>query len=558
MSASEEAPAKSVIGITFGNTNSSIAYTGADGKPEIIANEEGDRQIPTVLSYVGDEEYHGAQAKSHLVRNPKNTVAYFRDYIGKKYAEIDPTNSHASAHPIEADGQTAFSIQEKEGAEPTTVSVVEITTRHLRRLITSAEDFLGHKVDAATITVPTDFTDAQKDAITVAAKAANIEVLQYINEPIASVLAYTTQEDHVAGDKNIVVADFGGTRSDVSVVTSRGGMYTILATAHDYELGGAKLDDVLVEYFAKEFLKRNKVDPRSEPRGLAKLKQEVEFTKKTLSLSTSATISIESLSEGFDFHSTINRTRYELLSKKVVDDMVKLVESVVKKAGLDLLDIDEVVLAGGSSHTPKIAQRIQAIFPETTPVLAPSTFTTSLNPSEISARGAAMQASLIQEFDKEDIDQAIHPAVTVAPHLSKTIGVAVANGGVSEHFVRLLESDTALPARKIATFDVAQDGDVIIKICEGVREIVVTKAEKQEKTPDSDEEEEDEEEEEEETREIVWKVEKVIAEAAVRGAKKGGKVEVGVTVNTDLSVAITARIVGTQGGVRGTIPAPSS
>lgn len=360
------------------------------------------------------------------------------------------------------------------------------------------------------------------------------------------------------------MADFGGTRSDVTVITARGGMYTILATAHDYDLGGAKLDDVLVQYFAKEFQKRTKADPLASPRGLAKLKQEVDFTKKTLSLSTTATISIDSLADGHDFHSTINRTRYELLSKNVFDQMVKLVELVITKAGMDLLDIDEVILAGGASHTPKIAQRLAAIFPESTQILAPSTNTTSLNPSELTAKGAAMQASLVQDFDKEDIEQATHPAATIAPHLAKTIGIAIANCSVTVHFCRLLESDTALPARKIAQFDVSEDGDVLVKVCEGVREITVTKPERSEKPGnvegednDEDEDESDSEgDEEDESREVVWKIERVIAEAAVKGAKRGNRVEVVVTVGSNLEVTVIARVVGSKEGVRAAIPAP--
>lgn len=194
------------------------------------------------------------------------------------------------------------------------------------------------------ITVPTDFSEPQKHALVAAAKAAEIEVLQIIHEPIAAVLAYaskqTPQEQSV--DKNILVADLGGTRCDVTVVSSRGGMYTTLATAHDYELGGSQLDQVLVDHFSKEFIKKHVVDPRENERSLAKLKLEAEGTKRTLSLGTSATISIDSLAGGYDFHSTINRTRYELLAKKVFDRVVKLVGDVVEKAGLDVLEIDEV------------------------------------------------------------------------------------------------------------------------------------------------------------------------------------------------------------------------
>jgi molecular chaperone DnaK (HSP70) len=146
----------------------------------------------------------------------------------------------------------------------------------------------------------------------------------------------------VTKDKIVVVADFGGTRSDVAVIASRGGMYSILATAHDYETGGAQLDQVLIDHFAKEFIKKHKDDPRENTRGLAKLKLESEATKKALSLGTNATISIESLLNGIDFNSTVNRTRYELLSSKVFRSFTELIQQAIKKAELDVLDVDEV------------------------------------------------------------------------------------------------------------------------------------------------------------------------------------------------------------------------
>ncbi|TKA51794.1 hypothetical protein B0A49_11469, partial [Cryomyces minteri] len=236
MSAEESAPARVAIGISFGNSYSSIAEV-RDGKAEVIANEDGDRQIPSILSYVEGEEFHGNQAKSQLVRNAKNTVTSFRDFLGKDFKSIDPTPCHASAHPQEHSSTIAFSICDTESSEPNTVTVSEITTRHLRRLRTSASDFMGRSVNAAVITVPTDFSDSQKTALESAAKDAGIEVLQFIHEPIAAVLAYDARPDAKVSDKIVVVADLGGTQSDVAVVASRGGMYSLLATAHDYELG---------------------------------------------------------------------------------------------------------------------------------------------------------------------------------------------------------------------------------------------------------------------------------------------------------------------------------
>jgi molecular chaperone DnaK (HSP70) len=515
-----------------------------------------DRQIPTVLSYIDGEEYHGTQAKAQLVRNSKNTVAYFRDYLGKDFKDIDPTPSHQSAHPQQSGSTVAFTIRDTASETPNSVTISEITTRHLRRLRQSATDFLGKDVNSAVITVPTDFTDAQRTALIAAAKEAGIEVLQLIAEPVAAVMAYDARPEATVTDKLVVVADLGGTRSDVAVVASHGGMYTILATAHDYELGGASLDQIIIDHFAKEFMKKHKTDPREDARGLAKLKLEGEGTRKALSLSPNAQLSIESLADGIDYGSTINRTRFEMLSGKVFAQFTGLIEQVVKKAGLDVLDIDEVIFSGGASHTPKIAQLAQNIFPEKTTILAPSTSVSALNPSELSARGAAFQASLVQEFDSEDIEQSIHPMVTATPHLSKAIGVEF-QSSTETTFQPLLAAETALPARRIAQYTAPKDGgDVLVRVCEGAREIKVTKPEpkaKQEKPADDSDSEFDSDEEEEDVREIVWKTEKPVAELAVKGVKAGGKVEVMVHVNPDLGLQIAVREVGGSTAVRGAI-----
>jgi len=516
-----------------------------------------DRQIPTVLSYIDGEEYHGTQAKAQLVRNSANTVAYFRDYLGKLFKDIDPTPCHQSAHPQQSDSTIAFSIRDTASETPNSVTVSEIATRHLRRLKQSASDFLGKDVNSAVITVPTDFTDAQRDALVAAAKDAGIEVLQLIAEPVAAVLAYDGRPEAAVTDKLVVVADLGGTRSDVAVVASRGGMYTILATAHDYELGGASLDQIIIDHFAKEFMKKHKTDPRENARGLAKLKLEGEGTRKALSLSPNAQLSIESLADGIDYGSTINRTRFEMLSGKVFAQFTGLIEQVVKKAGLDVLDIDEVIFSGGASHTPKIAQLARNIFSEKTTILAPSTSTSAINPSELSARGAAFQASLVQEFDREDIEQSIHPMVTATPHLSKAIGVEF-QSTTDTTFQALLGAETALPARRIAQYAAPKEGgDVLVRVCEGAREIKVTKPEakaKEEKPADDEDSDFDsDEEEEEDLREVVWKTEKPIAELAVKGVKAGGKVEVMIHVNADLGLQISVREVGGSTAVRGAI-----
>ncbi|KEF56042.1 uncharacterized protein A1O9_07623 [Exophiala aquamarina CBS 119918] len=552
-------PEQYAIGISFGNSYSSIAHISGEGKVEVIANEEGDRQIPSILSYIDGEEYHGTQAKSQLVRNSKNTVAYFRDYIGKEYKSIDPTPCHASAHPIESNGVIAFSVQDTESATANDVTVPEIAIRHLRRLKNSATDFSGKAVTAAVVAVPTDANEEQKTAITKAAANIQVEVLQYIPEPIAALLAYDSRSTEPATDKIVLVADFGGNRSDAAIIASRGGMYSILATAHDYELGGAQLDQILIDHFAKEFEKKHKSDPRKNERSLAKLKLEAEAVKKALSLSSSATFSVESLADGVDFRSTINRSRYEISAFKVFGRFTRLVEEVVKKAELDVLDVDEVILSGGTSHTPKIAKNIQAIFPESTQVLAPATTPSSLNPSELSARGAALQASLIQEFEKEDIEQSTHEMVTVTPHITKAIGYQV-TGQSSDSFTVIVPPDTAVPARRTTVID-GLEGDVLIRVCDAERDIKVTKPEPTAKpeangAKDSDDEDSDDEDDEpEETREKVWKVKQALAEFVFKGLKKGSKVEVTANVDVDIALNLSARHLSGKGGVRGEIKA---
>ncbi|KAI2619663.1 HSP70-domain-containing protein [Hypoxylon sp. NC1633] len=555
------------IGISFGNSYSSIAST-IDDTPVVIANEDGDRQIPTILSYIDGEEYTGNQAKALLIRNPKNTVISFKDFLGQEFKSIDPTHCHAASHPQDLSGSVSFTIQDKaEGESPSTLSVKEISSRYLRRLTQSASDYLGKKVTSAVLAVPTNFTEAQREALIEAANEAELEVLQLINEPIASVLAYDARPEAKLEDKIIVVADLGGTRSDVAVVASRGGLYTILATAHDYEFSGVHLDGVLMDHFAKEFLKKNaNVDPRGNARSLAKLKAESEAAKKALSIGTNASFSVESLAEGIDFQTTINRLRYETIARKVFEGFNRLVEGVIKKAGLDVLDIDDVILSGGTSHTPRIASNFRAIFPETTTIQAPSTSASAINPSELQARGAALQASLIQEYESDDIEQSTHPAVTTVKHITNAIGVISILDG-EEIFTPIIAPETAVPARRtIHIAAPANGGSVLVKVVEGGTHIKVTKPEpkpkengKNEDDDDDDEDDsdfDDSDEEEEEHREKVWKVGSTLAEAAIRDVKKGGKVEVTINVAGDLAVTITTREVGGKGGVRGTLKAP--
>lgn len=470
-----------------------------------------------------------------------------------RFKAIDPTAATFSSKPFDNGTGVAFTVKDNAEGTDSTLTVSEVATRHIRRLVGSASDYLGKKVTGAVVSVPSDWSEDQKAALVTAAKDANLEILQLITEPIAAVLANESKNTDKTEDKIVVAAKLGGIRSDVAVVAIRGGMYMILSTVHDYSLGGAQLDEVLMEYFAKEFIKKHKTDPRSEERGLAKLKLECEAVKKALSIGTSANFSVESLAGGIDFATTVNRSRYELLASKVLSRFTRLVENAIVKADLDPLDVDEILLAGGTSHTPRIATNMSSFFPETTVVTAPSTSASTINPSELVARGAALQAFLIESFDAEDIEQSTHPAVTVTPHLVKTVGFELSK----DVFHPLITAETPLPVRRTMNFTSSTDGGILLRLVEGEREIKVTKQDpppKPEKGDDDDDDEDDDEDEEpEEIREKVYKVGAQLGEIALKDVKKGSKITVQVQISADLGVTLSAQEIG-KTGVRGTIP----
>ncbi|KAG7814157.1 hypothetical protein KL921_000431 [Ogataea angusta] len=514
------------IGIAFGNSTSSIAIANDDGKIDVIANPDGDRFIASALSYVGEDEYHGAQAQAQLVRNPNSTIVNFRDYIGLPFDKIDPTYSQKSAHPINLGGKTGYSINDKQ------VTVDEIATSHLKQIKAAAEDYIGEKIEGAVIAVPTNFSEEQKAALKKISSDADIKVLQLINEPTAALLAHLVAKDALNKDKLFVVADFGGVRSDAAVIAVRGGILTVLATAHDYELGGDKLDDCLVEYFAKEFQKKYKVDPTTNARSLAKLKSACIITKKTLSNVQTSTISIDSLAEGYDFHSSINRLRFEVAGRSVFTRMSAFVESVVAKAGLETLDIDEVLLVGGSSNIPKVAANIAAVFPESTVVSSPSTDSKLCNPNELISRGAALQASIVASFDVEEIEESTQPVVTNTQHIAKPIGIKT---GESE-FLTVVSRETAYPIRKSVTLKAGAD-DVFIELYEGERQVKETVVEAEKFSDDED----SEEEEPEVVKSVHYVPGTLLAQMALRGVGEGSSVEVIVNINKDGKLQLVGR-----------------
>lgn len=531
----------SVIGITFGNTSSSIAVASQDGKVDVIANPDGDRAIPSVLSYIGIDEYHGAQAVAQLVRNSANTIINFRDFIGKKFDEVDLSVASKGAQPVKTDdGGIGYKIT-RDDDRVELVTVHEAAVRHFKQLKSAAEDYLGLKVESAVLTVPTNFSEHQRDALVQIASDAGFQILQLVNEPSAALLAHLTAasiasgEDELLKDKLYVVADFGGIRSDAAVISVRGGILTILATAHQTKLGGDDLDDAISEHFSKEFEKKFQANPRKNARSLAKLKAESIVAKKTLSNVTSSSFSIESLADGYDFLSNINRLRFELAARKPLSDMTAFVESVLTKAKLDALDIDGVLLAGGCANVVKLASNVQYLFPESTKIIAPAFDTKASNPEELSTRGAALQAALIETFDESEIKESLQPIVVNTQHLQAPIGIKDAEG----NFQPLLVAETAYPIKRSIEVTNGEASDVVVELYEGKRTIKETIIEPAPRDPeDSDE---DSDEEPEIKKEVVYTVGDLLAKTVLSDLKPNSKLEVIVNITQNGVLHLTSR-----------------
>lgn len=524
-----------VIGIAFGNTSSSLAVANQDGKVDVIANPDGDRSIPSVLSYVGEDEYHGAQAKAQLIRNPINTITNFRDYIGKSFDELTHHETVGAKVIKTSNGEPGFEISREEGKKET-VTVAEATKRHLKQIKLAAEDYIGKTIEGVVITVPTDFTAQQRTELTNISNEAGLKVLQLINEPSAALLAHLSNEpERLQEDKIYVVSDFGGVRSDAAVISVRGGILTILATAHEFGLGGDKLDQALADYFAKEFQKKFSADAKSNARSISKLIAESIVVKKTLSNVQTSTCSIESLADGFDFHTTINRLRYELTARNVLSEMTAFVEKVVKKAGLETLDIDEVLLVGGSSNTPKLASNVSLIFPESTVVVAPSLSTKALDPAELICRGAALQASLIESFDEDEVKESLQPVVVNTQHLARPIGIKDAEG----NFQSILVAETAYPIKKSLEVTNGSESSVIIELYEGKRTVKETIIEAEKDEDDSDDDYSDEEPEVK--KEVVYECGELLSELCLKDLKPNSKLEVIVNITQNGTLHVSGR-----------------
>ena len=375
---------KLAIGIDLGTTYSCVGIWQND-RVEIIANDQGNRTTPSYVAFSSEERLIGDAAKNQCVLNPENTIFDAKRLIGRKFADQSVAGDmrHWPFSVIDKEGKPYFSVTHKD--ETKELSPEEVSAMVLTKMKETAEAFTGKEVKHAVITVPAYFNDSQRQATKDAGTIAGLEVLRVINEPTAAAIAYgldkkTTEESLV------LIFDLGGGTFDVSLLSIDDGIFEVKATAGDTHLGGEDFDNILVHHFTTEFKRKHKKDLSTSAKAQRRLRTACERLKRSLSSTATATLEVDSLYDGVDFHSTMTRARFEDLCADLFRKTLEPVEKVLRDSKVAKSDVDEVVLVGGSTRIPKVRQLLSDYF-------SGKELNQSINPDEAVA-GAAVQAGL--------------------------------------------------------------------------------------------------------------------------------------------------------------------